>query len=402
MLGQPLTMLVPPVVGLRLTGELPRGDDRHRPRPHHRRAPAPSRGGRASSSRSTAQVSPSSPSRTGPPSATWRPEYGATCVIFPIDDVTLDYLALHRSRRGPRGAGRGLRQGTGPVPPGRGTPSRSSPRVGRARPLHGRAEPGRPVAAPGPGVAVGDEGRLPARPGRRRARAPVRRRRAGRPRPRSRTATAPGDRRRSRRDRRHHQLHQHLEPAGDAGGRTPGPEGGGPRTAVQAVGEDLARPRVARRHGLLRAGRAARAARRPRLRAGRLRVHHLHRQLGSPAARRLRGRRARATCRWRPCCRGTGTSRAASTPTSGSTTWPRPPLVVAYALAGHDGPRPHHRAARDRHRRARRSTCATSGRRRPRSPRSSERCGDLGDVPHPLRLGLRRRRALADDRRRRR
>ena len=46
------------------------------------------------------------------------PEYGATCAMFPIDDVTLDYLRFTGWRQ-PRGPGRGLRQGAGPVPRGR-------------------------------------------------------------------------------------------------------------------------------------------------------------------------------------------------------------------------------------------------------------------------------------------
>ena len=37
MLGQPISMLLPQVVGFKLTGELPRGRDRHRPRAHRHR-----------------------------------------------------------------------------------------------------------------------------------------------------------------------------------------------------------------------------------------------------------------------------------------------------------------------------------------------------------------------------
>ena len=39
------------------------------------------------------------------------PEYGATCGFFPIDDETLRYLRRLRARRGAHGAGRGLCQG---------------------------------------------------------------------------------------------------------------------------------------------------------------------------------------------------------------------------------------------------------------------------------------------------
>jgi aconitate hydratase len=44
------------------------------------------------------------------------PEYGATVAIFPIDDMTLDYLASDRPRPDPDCAGRGLREGAGALP----------------------------------------------------------------------------------------------------------------------------------------------------------------------------------------------------------------------------------------------------------------------------------------------
>ena len=43
------------------------------------------------------------------------PEFGSTCAIFPIDDETLTYLRLTGRSRGADRAGRGLRQGAGPV-----------------------------------------------------------------------------------------------------------------------------------------------------------------------------------------------------------------------------------------------------------------------------------------------
>ena len=42
-------------------------------------------------------------------------------------------------------------------------------------------------------------------------------------------------------DRRHHQLHQHLEPVGDGGRRPAGQEGGRARASTQAVGQDQPR-----------------------------------------------------------------------------------------------------------------------------------------------------------------
>jgi aconitate hydratase len=70
MLGQPVSMLIPRVVGFKLAGELPRGGDGDRPRAHHHRDAAQARRRRASSSSSTGRASPPSRSRTAPPSAT--------------------------------------------------------------------------------------------------------------------------------------------------------------------------------------------------------------------------------------------------------------------------------------------------------------------------------------------
>jgi aconitate hydratase len=91
MLGQPLTMLVPPVVGLRLTGELPEGTTatdlvltiaqllrQHGVVGKFVEVHGPG----------LAQLPLENRATIG----NMAPEYGATCVIFPIDDVTLRYL----------------------------------------------------------------------------------------------------------------------------------------------------------------------------------------------------------------------------------------------------------------------------------------------------------------------
>ncbi len=91
MLGQPLTMLVPPVVGLRLTGELPEGTTatdlvltiaqllrQHGVVGKFVEVHGPGLAHLPLESRATI--------------GNMAPEYGATCVIFPIDDVTLRYL----------------------------------------------------------------------------------------------------------------------------------------------------------------------------------------------------------------------------------------------------------------------------------------------------------------------
>jgi aconitate hydratase len=91
MLGQPLTMLVPPVVGLRLTGRLREGTTatdlvltiaellrHHGVVSKFVEVHGPG----------LAQLPLESRATIGNMS----PEYGATCVIFPVDNVTLDYL----------------------------------------------------------------------------------------------------------------------------------------------------------------------------------------------------------------------------------------------------------------------------------------------------------------------
>jgi aconitate hydratase len=91
MLGQPITMLVPPVVGLRLTGELPAGATatdlvltitellrRHGVVGKFVEVFGPGLASLALETRATI--------------GNMSPEYGATATIFPVDNKTLDYL----------------------------------------------------------------------------------------------------------------------------------------------------------------------------------------------------------------------------------------------------------------------------------------------------------------------
>jgi aconitate hydratase len=91
MLGQPLTMLVPPVVGLRLTGDLREGTTATdlvltiaELLRHHGVV------GKFVEVHGTGLAHLPLESRAT--IGNMAPEYGATCVIFPVDDVTLDYL----------------------------------------------------------------------------------------------------------------------------------------------------------------------------------------------------------------------------------------------------------------------------------------------------------------------
>ncbi len=162
MLGEAVSMLVPQVVGFRLTGKLPDG--------------------------STATdlvltvtqilretgvvgkfVEYFGAGLDGLPVAdratlgNMSPEYGATCGFFPVDEETLVYLRLTGRRGGARRAGRGLLQGE----PALARPGRRRAHVlpdRRAGPLHRRAEPRRPAAAAGSRAAARREGVVPRSP----------------------------------------------------------------------------------------------------------------------------------------------------------------------------------------------------------------------------------------------
>ncbi len=92
MLGQPISMIIPEVIGFKLTGKMPR---RRRPPPTScspsRRCCA-RRAWSANSSSSSGRASTSLPIEDQATIANMAPEYGATCGFFPIDAETLRYL----------------------------------------------------------------------------------------------------------------------------------------------------------------------------------------------------------------------------------------------------------------------------------------------------------------------
>ena len=94
MLGQPVSMLLPPVVGFKLHGKLRGGRHGHRPRADRRRRCCARRASSASSSSSTGPASSRFRWPTARPSPTWRLEYGATIGVFPVDAQTLAYLRM--------------------------------------------------------------------------------------------------------------------------------------------------------------------------------------------------------------------------------------------------------------------------------------------------------------------
>ena len=131
MLGQPMSMLIPQVVGFKLTGELPEGATAtdlvltvtEMLREHGVVGKFVEFYG--------AGAGRTCRSPTARRSATCRPEFGSTCAIFPIDAETLRYLEFSGRPQEQIDARRGLRQGAGPVarratPRSRRTPTRSS------------------------------------------------------------------------------------------------------------------------------------------------------------------------------------------------------------------------------------------------------------------------------------
>ena len=265
MLGQPLSMLIPQVVGFRLHGKLREGStatdlvltvtEMLRKKGVVGKFVEFFGAGLATlplADRATI--------------ANMAPEYGATCGIFPVDDETLRYLRFTGRSRRPVELVEAYctEQGLfhGPDTPeaeytdvleldlGTVEPSVAGPEA--------PAGPRQPVAA-----RSRSRTRCQASPSRRPRRRRRRRRRQTRrptwtPTSATRRASEPNTRRQARlgRDRRDHQLHQHVEPVGDGGGGPAGQEGGREGPQDQALGEDLAGARVEGRHRVPRRGRA--------------------------------------------------------------------------------------------------------------------------------------------------
>nr|WP_284287312.1 aconitase family protein [Angustibacter aerolatus] len=157
------------------------------------------------------------------------PEFGSTCAIFPIDDVTIDYLRL-TGRSDEQVAlveAYAKEQGLWHDP----SREPALQRAPRARPVDGRAEHRRPEAPSGPRAAVGGQGRFPR--GARRVRDPRRRARRHRVgRRRGLRRVVPGERSAGRRRLRR----RVRRPGPGRAGRHPGRRG-----SALAAGHRLAR-----------------------------------------------------------------------------------------------------------------------------------------------------------------
>ncbi len=312
MLGQPVTMLIPQVVGFRLSGSLPPG---------------------ATATDLVLTVTEmlrkqgvvdkfveffgdglaNLPLADRATIGNMSPEFGSTCAIFPIDEETLRYLTLSgrpaeqiqlvedyaRAQGLWRINGAAPAQYTdvleldlGTVEPSLAGPSRPQDRVPlriaksdlpRSTCAHGRgarAQAARPPPARAPVSLDGKSFEL--RDGAVLIAAIT-----------SCTNTS--------------------NPVRADGRRTAGAQCAPPRPHGQALGQDQPGAGLARGHRLPAEGRAARRAGAHRLRPGRLRLHHLHRQLRPAQARDLRRPSRPATSSAARCCRATATSTAACT-----------------------------------------------------------------------------------------
>ena len=308
MLGQPSSMLIPQVVGFKLTGKLPEG---------------------ATATDLVLTVTQMLrklgvvgkfvefygdglqhlPLADRATIGNMAPEYGATCGIFPIDAESLNYLRLsgrseeqinlveayakaqglwHEPGSPHAQYSTTLELDMGTVKPSLAGPKRPQDRVlledvqknyrealvGMTSNRDKRSDDVSSFVNEGGGAAVGNE-----------QLAGLRRHRDRRP-----QGAAEGWR---GGHRCHHLVHQHLQPGGDDRRRPAGPQRGRQGPEPPAVGEDLARAGLARGHRLPGKGRRAEGAGEDRLLRGRLRLHHLHRQLRPAADRGQRWHRRR-------------------------------------------------------------------------------------------------------------
>ena len=280
MLGQPYSMVLPEVIGVKLTGKLKEGitaTDLVLTVTQMLRK-------RGVVGKFVEFFGPGLAGLTIADRATlgnMAPEYGATCGFFPIDDDTMQYLDDTNRSKERIDLVKAYAQAQGMYR----TKTTQDPIFTDVLKLElgsRRAVARRPEAPAGPRCAQGSEVGLRRLDGQgvQQGGRDDQARAGRRPRPRSRP--------RRRGDRCDHLLHQHVESERDGRRRPGGQEGGRQGPQGQAVGEDLAGAGLASRRGLLRKVGLAEGSRRAGLQPGRLRLHHLHRQLRAAAGGNFR------------------------------------------------------------------------------------------------------------------
>jgi aconitate hydratase len=348
MLGQPIYMLTPEVIGFRSRASCPRAP----PRPTWS-SPSPRCSARRASSTSSSSSSARAWRELSVPDratiANMAPEYGATMGFFPVDSVTLDYLRF-TGRDEPRRPRRGLLQGPGPVL----DPGTPEPEFTDVLELDlSTVQPaGRPQAPAGPrpqehqGEFFKELAWRPHGQHRPSASPPTR---SSAPRAPSRTPPATGG---AQQD--HHGAV--VIAAITSCTNTSNPDvmiaaglvarkarAAGPH--AQALGQDQPRARLQGRHRVLQQGRPHRRPRRPGLPHRRLRLHDLHRQLRAPAPR-IEAAIKEGDLVAASVLSGNRNFEGRVHPNVKANYLASPPLCVAYAIAGTRHHRPGHRAPR--------------------------------------------------------
>ena len=315
MLGQPVSMLIPEVVGFKLTGKLNEGvtaTDLVLTATQMLRA-------KGVVGRFVEYFGPGLASLSLADRATlanMAPEYGATCGFFGIDDKTLDYLRLtgreedqialveaYAKEQGfwldPDGADPIFTDTLELDMAHASSPRSPAPSARRTRSRCPTSTTCSTTSSP----TIYKQGRADARAGR---------------------GQGPRHRRRRRGDRRDHQLHQHLQPRACWS-----PPASSPRRPTSWASSPSRGSRPASRRDRrssptisIKAGPAG-ASRRDRLQPGRLWLHHLHRQFGPAGRADQQGDQRQQHRRRLRCSRATATSRAASRPTCAPTSSPR-------------------------------------------------------------------------------
>ena len=307
MLGQPISMLIPPVLGFRLHGRMLEGATAtdlvltitERLRKH------------GVVGKFVEFFGPGLEHLTIADRATLGnmcPEYGATIAIFPIDEMTLDYLRLTGRDDTRVELVDAYAKAQGHLPQARRSGSdllgdhRAGSRDASSRVLPGRdvrriacrssrRRAGSRVLCP---VSDREETRIRAGYGRRSSGPGLG---CGSRRPAGRRSARP----RFRGDRRDHELHEHVESERDDWRGPAREESRRARPQAPAVGQDQPGARVEGRDRVSAAGRARHLPRRARLQPGRLRLHDLHRQQRAAAGRRVGGGRRDGTSSWPRC-----------------------------------------------------------------------------------------------------